>query len=310
MRSATRSGVAQVSLLGVTAVWGLTFVLTQEAVARVSVLSFLAERFLIAAALVAVVSVRQLRALSPAGWRAGSVMGACLTGGYLLQTYGLRHTSAAHSGFITGLFVVFVPLLAATTMRRRPSRTIVTGVAMSLAGLALLAGGGTHLHALGDGLTLGCAVVFSLHILVTARAAQQGYSNAALLVVQLTVCGGLCAVAALATQTVQAPHGQTVWTALLVTAVLASALAYFVQTAAQRHAPPERTALIMAAEPAFAGLFAYLIRGEGLSGLGWLGATLILGAIVLVELVPRRRSAPAPTPEGPPAPELVLEVTR
>ena len=295
--------LAQVSLLAITAIWGLTFVLVQEAVARTPVLSFVALRFLLAALVVAALARRPLRALSRDGWAAGCAMGACLTAGYLLQTYGLQHTTAAHSGFITGLFVVFTPLLAAVVLRRAPSAVHVGGVALSLVGLALLAGVGGQLHPLGDALTLGCAIAFAVHILVTDRVTR-AHATSALLAVQLGVCGVVSLGAALAVGQLQAPPDGSVWVALLVTALLASALAFFVQTAAQRHAPPERTALIMAGEPAFAGLFAYVLRGERLSATGWVGAALILAAIVLVELVPRRLRAPAPTPEGPPAPVL------
>lgn len=297
------SGLAQASLLAITAIWGLTFVLVQDAVARTPVLSFVAQRFLLAALVVAALAWRQLRGLSASGWAAGCAMGACLTAGYLLQTYGLQHTTAAHSGFITGLFVVFTPLLAALVLRRPPSAVHVGGVALSLVGLGLLAGVGGQLHPLGDALTLGCAVAFAVHILVTDRVTH-AHATSALLAVQLGVCGTASLLAALVAGQLRAPPGGSVWVALLVTALLASALAFFVQTAAQRHAPPERTALIMAGEPAFAGLFAYLLRGEALSPAGWVGAALILAAMVLVELVPRRLRAPAPTPEGPPAPAL------
>lgn len=296
-----RRVIAQLSLLCITAIWGLTFVMVQDAIARTPVMSFLAERFLLAAALVALLARGQLRALSAAGWRAAAVMGVFLTAGYVLQTYGLEHTSASHSGFITGLFVVFTPLLGALVLRRRPTALTLAGVAMSLLGLALLAGVGARLRPLGDGLTVGCAVAFAVHILVTSRATRDN-PTAALLAVQLGVCGLACAIAAVGQGELRAPAGSTVWTALLVTAVFASALAYFVQTAAQRHVAPERTALILAAEPAFAGLFAFLLKDERLSLAGWCGATLILAAILLVELVPRRRAPPRPTPEGPPAP--------
>jgi drug/metabolite transporter (DMT)-like permease len=293
--------IAQFSLVCITAIWGLTFVLVQDAIARTPVMSFLAERFMLAAVLVALLARGQLRALSAAGWRSGALMGAFLTVGYVLQTYGLKHTSASHSGFITGLFVVFTPLLGALVLRRRPTALTVAGVAISLLGLALLAGVGARLRPLGDGLTVGCAVAFAVHILVTARATRN-HPTAALLAVQLGVCGLACTVAAVGQGNMRAPAGATVWAALLVTAVFASALAYFVQTAAQRHVAPERTALTLAAEPAFAGLFAFLLKDERLSPTGWGGATLILAAILLVELVPRRRSPPRPTPEGPPAP--------
>lgn len=296
--------VAQLALLSVTAVWGLTFVMVQDAVARTPVLSFLAERFLLAALVAALVARRQLASLGRAGWRAGAWMGAFLTAGYVLQTYGLTRTTAAHSGFITGLFVVFTPLLAAVALRRRPSGLTAACVAVSLAGLALLAGVGGHLHPAGDGLTVGCALAFAAHILVTDRAAR-GHGAGALLVVQLAVCGVACTVAAGVQGQLRAPSGASVWTALLVTALFASSLAFFVQTAAQRHVPPERTALIMAAEPAFAGLFAYLLKGERLSAAGWTGAALILVAILLVELVPRRLAPPRALPEGPPVPSVL-----
>ena len=296
--------LAQLALVCVTAVWGLTFVMVQDAVARTPVLNFLAWRFLLAGLLVTALAHRPLRSLGRAGWRAGAWMGAFLTAGYVLQTYGLTRTTAAHSGFITGLFVVFTPLLAAVVLRRRPSPLVVACVCLSLLGLALLAGVGGGLHPLGDGLTVGCALAFAAHILVTDRGTA-GHAVAALLAVQLTLCGVACAIAAAAADQLALPPTSSVWGALLVTALFASALAFFVQTAAQRLVSPERTALILAAEPAFAGLFAYLLKDERLSGAGWVGAGLILTAIVLVELVPRRRVAPRPTPEGPPAPSAL-----
>jgi drug/metabolite transporter (DMT)-like permease len=298
-----RRPLAQLSLLGITAIWGLTFVLVQDAIARTPVMSFLSERFMLAAVLVALLARGRLRMLPAAGWRAGALMGVLLTVGYVLQTYGLQHTSASHSGFITGLFVVFTPLLGALVLGQRPTNVTLAGVVLSLVGLALLAGVGARLRPLGDGLTVGCALAFAVHILVTARATHD-HPASALLAVQLGVCGLACTAVALGQGTLRAPAGATVWTALLVTAVFASAVAFFVQTAAQRYVAPERTALILAAEPAFAGLFAFLLKDERVSLTGWCGATLILGAILLVELVPRRRSPPIPTPEGPPAPPV------
>jgi drug/metabolite transporter (DMT)-like permease len=300
---ARRRLLAQLSLLAVTAIWGLTFVLVQDAIARTPVMSFLAERFLVAAALVALPARRHLRALPLTGWIAAATMGLCLTAGYVLQTYGLAHTSAAHSGFITGLFVVFTPVLAALSRRTVPPTITVVSAAVSLAGLALLAGAGGHVRVLGDGLTLGAALAFAVHILVTDRATRD-YSVTALLAIQLGLCGLVCLVAALAQGDLRAPSGGTVWTALAVTAVFASALAYFVQTTAQRYASPDRTALILAGEPAFAGLFAYLLKHQRLTWEGWIGGALILIAMVTVEIAPRRRSPPAPTPEGIPSPVL------
>jgi drug/metabolite transporter (DMT)-like permease len=116
-------------------------------------------------------------------------------------------------------------------------------------------------------------------------------------VVQLGLCGVFCTVVAAIGGRLEVPRGGDVWSALIVTSVFASALAFFVQTYAQRHAPPSRTALILAAEPAFAGLFGYLLAGDRLSAMAWAGAGLIMAAILAVELAPRLRP-PRPLPEA------------
>jgi drug/metabolite transporter (DMT)-like permease len=287
---------AELALLGVAAVWGATFVMVQDAIRELPPMAFLAYRFLPAALVVAAICRRPLVGLSRDGWRAGLVMGAFLTAGYVFQTLGLEHTSASNAGFITGLFVVFTPLLAAAVLRERIAPAAWAAAAVSVAGLYLLTGAGGRLELRGDGFELLCALAFSAHILATSRAAGRHHVGA-LLAVQLGVVGVACLAAAGAAGQLEAPRGATVWSALLVTSLVASALGFFIQTFAQRHAPPARTALILAAEPAFAGLFGWLFADDRLSPAAWLGAALILAAIVAVELVPRMRP-PRPLPEA------------
>jgi drug/metabolite transporter (DMT)-like permease len=285
---------AELALVGIAAIWGATFTVMQDAIEHLPVLTFLGYRFLAAALLVLPFVWRDLRALPAAGWRAGIAMGVFLTAGYVLQTFALEHTSASNAGFITGLFVVITPLLAALLLGVRIGAVAWGAAAASAVGLFLLAGVGELNR--GDALALLCAVGFSLHILVTARGARD-HPVGALLVIQLGFCGLVCLAAAGAAGQIEPPRGGDVWAALVVTAVFASALAYFVQTYAQRHAPPARTALILASEPAFAGLFGYLLAGDRLGALSWAGAALIMAAIVTVELLPRIRP-PRPLPEG------------
>jgi drug/metabolite transporter (DMT)-like permease len=294
--SARRETVAELSLVGIAAIWGLTFTIVQDAIERLPVLAFLGYRFTAAALLVAIVFRRALGRLSAEGWRAGIVMGVFLTASYVLQTFGLEHTSASNTGFITGLFVVITPLMAALLLRERIGPLAWTAAAVSAAGLFLLSGTNGDLNARGDGLVLLCAVAVAAHILVTARAAR-GHDIGALLAVQLGVCGLLCLVAGGIAGDLELPRGDSVWLALAITAVFASALGFFVQTYAQQHAPPARTALILASEPAFGGLFGYLLAGDRLSSLSWVGAALIMVAIVAVEMVPRLRR-PTVLPEG------------
>jgi drug/metabolite transporter (DMT)-like permease len=288
--------VAEAALIAIAAVWGLTFVMVQDAIELLPTMAFLAYRFIPAALLVALVFHRQLRALSPEGWRAAALMGVFLTAGYIFQTLGLEETTASNAGFITGLFVVFTPLLGAIFLHGRITGIAWVAAGVSALGLYLLSGSGGDFELRGDGLVLLCALSFAAHILVTARAVRD-HDVGALLVVQLAVCGMVCLAIAAVADDLEVPEGDTVWSALVVTSLVASALGFFVQTFAQQHAPPERTALILASEPAFAGLFGYLLADDRLSTIGWLGAALILAAIVAVEVVPRLRP-PRPLPEG------------
>jgi drug/metabolite transporter (DMT)-like permease len=271
--------------------------MVQDAIAVIPVTAFLAYRFVAAALLVTVMFRRRLRHLSRAGWAAGLVMGVALTAGYLFQTWGLDRTTASNAGFITGTFVVLTPLLAAILLGQRAGRIAWLAAAVSAVGLALLSGvGSENLRPAGDGLVLLGAIAFAFHILATDRGVSR-HDIGALLAVQLGFCGLACLLLAAGSGQLEAPRGWTVWSALLVTALVASALGFFVQSYAQQHASPARTALILASEPAFAGLFGWLLAGDTLSPLGWVGGALILAAIVAVDMVPRLRPR-RPLPEG------------
>ncbi len=286
---------AEAALIGVAAVWGLTFVMVQDAIEELPPLAFLAYRFVPAGVLVGLFARRALRALGPDGWRAGLVMGVFLTAGYIFQTLGLEHTSASNAGFITGLFVVLTPLFGLFLFRVSVGPTAWAAAGASALGLFLLSGAGSG-SLRGDSLVFGCACAFAIHILVTERAVRR-YDVGALVAVQLTFCGVVCLAAAAIAGDLETPRGATVWSALLVTSLLASALGFIVQSYAQRMISSTRTALILAAEPAFAGLFGYLLQDDRLSAAGWLGAALILLAIVAVDAIPRLRP-PRPLPEG------------
>lgn len=270
--------------------------MVQDAVELIPVTTFLAYRFLPAAALVAFVFRAHLRDLGAEGLRAGVVMGIFLTAGYFFQTLGLERTSAANAGFITGLFVVLTPLFGAALLRQRAGGAAWTAAGLSTVGLYLLSGvGGDDSRLLGDGLVFLCACAFSFHILATDRSIERHHYGA-LLAVQLAVTGTVSLVLAGAQGDLVMPRSGTVWSALVVTSLFASALGFFVQTYAQRHASPARIALILTSEPVFAGLFAFLLQGETLRLAAWIGAALIMFAIITVEMVPRLR-VEEPLPE-------------
>ncbi|MDQ3955944.1 MAG: DMT family transporter [Actinomycetota bacterium] len=290
---------AEIGLVGIAAIWGLTFPMVKDAVSSFPVSTFLALRFLSAFLIVAawsLLSPRGLRKLTGEGWRAGALMGLFLTGGYIFQTLGLDKTSASNAGFITGLFVVLTPLFRSVFLCQQAGRAAWVAALVSAIGLFLLSRTGGTGELGGDALVFLCACSFALHILATDAGVRR-FDIGALLAVQLGVCGVISLAFSLATGDLSMPDDSSVWSALAVTALLATALGFFVQTYAQRHADPARTALILASEPAFAGLFAYLMLGETLRALGWFGAALILASIVTVEAFSHLRP-PRPLPEG------------
>src|SRR6266498_1254976 len=261
--AAYRWGLA---LVGVTAVWGATFVMVRDAVA----------------ALLAAVRPRALARPQPGVLAAGLVTGVALFAGYGFQTVGLQYTTASNAGFITGLAVVLTPLLAAVLLRERPGLGPALGAALAFVGLALLSLQRLEVRR-GDALVLGCAVAFAAHILLLGRFAPR-YSSYQLAVVQLGTVGVLALAWSAVTGDLAAPAGAQVWLALAVTAVLASAAGFLVQTRAQREVSPTKTAVILTMEPVFAGLFGFLLAGERLEARGWAGACCILAGMLVAEL--------------------------
>lgn len=292
-----RFHISELALVAIAAVWGLTFPMVDDAVDQFPVMTFLAYRFIPAGLLVAIVAGKRLRTLGPRGLQRGLVMGVFLTAGYIFQTLGLERTSPSHGGFITGLFVVLTPLFGALLFGHRSGAVTWLAVAIATLGLFLLTGREAGEATLaGDALTFLCACSFAFHFLVTGDAVKE-HDVIALLAVQLSFCGVVTLALAVVSSDLAVPRGTDVWAALLVTSLVASAVGFFVQTYAQQHASPVRTALILASEPAFAGLFSFLLAGETLTLLGWAGAALIMAAIVLVEAAPYVKPLP-PLPEA------------
>jgi drug/metabolite transporter (DMT)-like permease len=268
-------------LVAVTAVWGVTFVQVKDAVAIYPLFAFLALRFAIAGCALAVPGASRLRSLGRPGAAAALFAGALLGAGYALQTAGLQRTSVSSTGFVTGMYVVLTPVLALVLYRNRLGRSAVIGVVVATAGLALLAG--VHRgSASGDLLVLAGAAVYSLQIVLMERFAPVYDAIAFTLVEMLAAFAGL-AVIALAVGQLQIPHGSTVWGALLVTGVFASALAFLAQSWAQRRTSATRTALAFSLEPVWAAFFGFTLAGDRLGVAGWVGCAVIMAGIVIAE---------------------------
>jgi drug/metabolite transporter (DMT)-like permease len=273
--------VALVALIAVTAVWGVTFVQVKDAVELYPLFAFLAVRYAIATGALAIAGVGRLRSLGGGGLAAGGVIGVLLGLGIGLQTAGLERTTVSSTGFITGLYVVFTPLLGLALFRTRVGLEVWLGVVLAVAGLAMLSG--VHVGSTaGDLLVLASAVAQALQILMVERYASR-YDAIALTLVEMAACFAGFLVIALARGELSVPRGWTVWGALVVTGVFASALAYLIQIWAQRRLSGARIALVFALETVFAGLFGFALAGDRLGWLGWGGCAAILAGIVLAE---------------------------
>jgi drug/metabolite transporter (DMT)-like permease len=272
---------ALVVLLAVTAVWGVTFVQVKDAVAIYPLFAFLAVRFAIASGTLALPGAARLRNLGRSGAGAGVLAGALLGAGYALQTAGLERTTVSSTGFITGMYVVCTPLLALAVFRTRVGRGAWLGVILATLGLALLAGVHQGSFA-GDLLVLAGAAVYSLQIVLMERYAPRYDAIAFTLVEMLTAFGGLLVIA-VALGDLSFPHGWTVWGALLVTGVFASALAFLAQTWAQRRTTATRTALAFSMEPVWTAFFGFTLAGDRLGATAWAGCAVIMAGIVLAE---------------------------
>jgi len=273
--------LALVLLLAVTAVWGVTFVQVKDAVAVYPLFAFLAVRFAVAGATLAPVAATRLRGLGRGGLRAGAALGLLLAAGYALQTAGLQRTTVSATGFVTGLYVVLTPVLALALFRVRTGATAWVGVALATGGLALLSGVSAGSPG-GDLLVLAGAAAFALQIVLMERWAPR-YDAIALTQVEMLAALAAFLVVALALRDLPVPHGGTVWGAILVTGVFASALAFLVQTWVQRRTTATRVALVFAMEPVFAGVFGYALAGDRLGWKGWAGCAVILLGIVVAE---------------------------
>ncbi len=272
---------ALLALIAVTAVWGFTFVQVKDAVELYPLFAFLAVRFLIASAVLAVPAKGRMGSLGRPGWVAGASLGLLLALGYALQTAGLERTTVSSAGFITGLYVVFTPLLGLLLFRTRVGRAVWLGVVLSVAGLALLSGVGAGDSA-GDLLVLAGSAAYSLQIVLMERYAPR-YDPVAFTQAEMLAAFAGFAVVTVALGQVELPRGWTVWSALIVTGVFASALAFLVQTWAQRRTSATKTALAFAMEPVFAGIFGFWLAGDRLGALGWAGCALIMSGILVAE---------------------------
>jgi drug/metabolite transporter (DMT)-like permease len=277
--------LASLALLAIAASWGSTFFLIHGLLDRIPVVDFLAVRFAIASLTLVLVAPRAVGRLSPEKRNHAVVLGVLYGVAQIMQTTGLERTAASVSGFITGLYVVCTPLFAALILKSRITGMTWAAVGLALAGLGVLTLSGLSIG-FGEAITFVAALVYALHI-VALGAWSTSRDAIGMATVQIIVITVICTACALPGG-IALPQTGGDWVAVVYMAVVAGGLAMLGQTWAQAHLDSTRSAIIMSMEPVFAAFFAVLLGSEGVTWRMLVGGPMVLAAMLIVELAPRR----------------------
>lgn len=285
--------IADSSLLLVTFVWGITFVLVQNAINSLEPLAFNGIRFLVAAGLLGLwlltFEKKQLKQISKKVILSGVFMGFWLFLGYATQTIGLLYTTSSKAGFITGLSVVLVPLFSMVLLKHSLSRNSILGVLVAAVGLFLLTASDFSSLNIGDLFVFACAISFALHIIFTGKYTAS-YPTLLLTVVQISTVAFLSLLSSFLfedwknTFRPEVLFSTNVYIALLITSLFATALAFLIQTNFQKYTTTTRVALIFAMEPVFAAVTGYVWADERLTFGALFGCLFIFTGMIFAEL--------------------------
>lgn len=279
-----RAWLTDLPVLLVAVVWGASYLAAKGITTTHTVVAVLVLRFALVLPVLAVAGHRKLRALPPDQWRGAGLLGLVLSGIFLLETYGVVHTSATNAGLIISLTMIFTPLAEAAVTRTRPPSAFVAAAGLSVAGVVLLTqGGGLSAPSLGDLLMLLAAFARTVHVLAMARIkAVRSADSLSLTTVQLGSAVAVFTVLAAVPGTGASPwsvavgFGPREWAGLVFLSVFCTLFAFFVQMWAVRRTSPSRVSLLLGTEPLWAAAAGIAIAGERLGGLGLLGAALVL----------------------------------
>jgi drug/metabolite transporter (DMT)-like permease len=277
-------------LLAVGAMWGMGFVAQSIAMDAIGPFFFVGLRFAVATVSMLPFAMREARrerkAPTPANWASFGLIGLMLFGGMIFQQIGLMTTTVTNSGFLTGLYVIMVPLFAVVLFRQRPHPVIWPGALLALAGIWLLSGGQLAALTSGDWLTVLCAAFWALQLILIARHGNDTGRPVTLAVTQFAVCGLIGLLFAFAFETLDWNAVRIAAPQILYTGIFSGGIAFTLQAVGQRYTTAPQAAIFLASESVFASLFGILLLGERLPATGFLGCALIFSAILAVEVVP------------------------
>lgn len=281
---------ANLALLAAGAMWGMGFVAQSTAMDDIGPFFFIGLRFAVATLSMLPFAIREARrqqnALEAGDWASFLVIGLLLFGGIVAQQLGLMTTTVTNSGFLTGLYVVMVPLFAVILFRQRPHLVIWPGALLALAGIWLLSGGKLTALTSGDWLTVLCAAFWALQLIFIGKYANHTGRPVTMAVTQFAVCGLLGLLIALSLESFDWSAVRIAAPEILYTGIFSGGAAFTLQAIGQRYTTAPQAAIFLASESVFAALFGIWLLGERLPASGFLGCALIFAAILAVELVP------------------------
>jgi drug/metabolite transporter (DMT)-like permease len=273
--------VPTILLLTVALVWGSTFAIMKDSLGRIDVNSFLAWRFILAAIIMALIRPQSFRHITPSFLLRGVIVGLLLGGGYIFQTFGLTLTTVAKAGFITGLYAIFVPLIAAAGFHQKISKIQWLAVGLASIGMGLLSLHGFTMG-LGDFFVLIGALFYALHIIGLGRWSPDRDSYALAMIQMATV--GLLALVGSFKSGFHIPHDQGVWAVVIYSALAASAFAFMVQTWAQSFMSATSVGIILTMEYICAAAFGVILVHERLTWRTIIGGACMMAGLYLVIL--------------------------
>jgi len=280
--------------------WGMGFVAQSTAMQAIGPMLFIALRFAVATLAMLPFAMRETRSaalpLSGGQWRGFAVIGTLLFATITAQQIGLLTTTVTNSGFLTGLYVVLVPIFAVILFRQRPHPAVWLSAGLALAGIWLLSGANTFALNRGDWLTILCAGFAALQMIMIGRLAAGSGRPVTLAVTQFAVCALLATLAVLVFEPVD-PHAiMLAAPEILYAGIFSGGIAFTLQAVGQRYTTPSQAAIFLSSEAVFAALFGALLLNEAIPALGYAGCALIFAAILAVEIIPARASARMVTP--------------
>lgn len=284
---------ADLALLFAALVWGIAFLFQKQAMADIGPLTFVAARAGLAALALLPFALREQRAKAatvPIGfWRIGAISGAAFFAGAILQQMGIITATVTNTGFLTALYVVITPFIAWAAARVAPSPFVWPAVALSALGTWLLGGGALSAFSAGDGLVALSAVFWAAHVVIVGQAAIYA-RPVAFTTLQFVVVSGLALMGALVFESTTPERLIAAMPSILYVGLLSSALTFTLLTIALQYTPPSEAAVIVSLETVFAAIAAFLILGERLPLIAWLGAAMIMAGTLVIQLGGARKA--------------------